>query len=254
MQVLSWNVENLRTYVETTPGALATYVEAIVNVYAVNGTNKPYGDHDLGGIEGDRHEWTRRFIERLAEECASLKARGLELLLLGDCNVSRTKLDAVPRLRTEEPHATARAAFNEVFIPSLDVVEVFRELHPTAKKYTWHRRGARRPDAAPLWVTLRLRGVIAARARARRPGSRATSSGRAGCENSVGQRARAASRASGVASCGSAASDEERTCGPWPPSSGDQRPPAVHPRCEGRGGPGRRRSPPSPFVASALAS
>ncbi|MEA2753124.1 MAG: hypothetical protein QOI41_7267 [Myxococcales bacterium] len=251
LKVLSWNVENLGKYVEATPGALATYVEAmgspdvvclqevrvrpsddaliaamkgalpgyechfalandpknvtfrggrmygvatwvsagltpglrartlpweregrvvitelpalrlaIVNVYAVNGTDKPYWDHDLGRIEGDRHVWKRRFIERLAEECASMKTRGMELVLVGDWNVSRTKLDTVPRLRTEEPHATARAAFNEVFIPSLDLVDVFRELHPDAKKYTWHRRGARRPDAARVDFALLSRSLL----------------------------------------------------------------------------------------------
>ena len=177
-KVLSWNVENLAKYVEATPGALATYVEAmgspevvclqevrvrssdealvaamtgalpgyecrfalandpknvtfrggrmygvatwvatalgegvrartlpweregrvvitelaamklaIVNVYAVNGTDKPYWDHELERIEGDRYMWKRRFIEGLAEECAAMKARGLELVLMGDWNV-----------------------------------------------------------------------------------------------------------------------------------------------------------------------
>ncbi|MDB4995925.1 MAG: Exodeoxyribonuclease [Myxococcaceae bacterium] len=123
---------------------------AIVNVYAVNGTSKPYFDHDRGHVVGDRHAWKRRFIELLASECQALKARGLHLVLVGDWNVSRAKIDVHPRLRVEEPHALARAAFNDVFLPSLDVVDIFRHLHPTERKYTWFSRRVRPPklDAA----------------------------------------------------------------------------------------------------------
>ena len=121
---------------------------AIANVYAVNGTDKAYFDHDLGRIEGDRHGWKRRWNARLFEEHAKLKARGLELVMIGDWNVSRSKLDTHPRLRTEEPHALARKIFNDELLPSLDVVDAFRALHPEAKKYTWFRRAARRLDAA----------------------------------------------------------------------------------------------------------
>jgi exodeoxyribonuclease-3 len=139
---------------------LADLQLAIVNVYAVNGTDKPYWDHELGQIQGDRHLWKRRFIECLGDECASIAKRGLALVMVGDWNTSRTKLDTHPRLRTEEPHATARAAFNDVFMPSLDVVDVFRELHPEAKKYTWFRRGARRLDAARVDFALVSRSLL----------------------------------------------------------------------------------------------
>ena len=44
-----------------------------------------------------------------------------------------------------------------MFIPSLDV---FRELHPTWQKYTWHRRGARRPDAARVDFALVSRSLL----------------------------------------------------------------------------------------------
>lgn len=134
---------------------------AVVNVYAVNGTNKPYWSHELGRVDGDRHAWKRRFIERLAAECQALRDRGLELVLIGDWNVSRTKLDTHPRLRTEEPHATARAVFNDVFLPSLDLVDAFRELHPAAKKYTWFRRSARALDAARVDFALVSRSLLA---------------------------------------------------------------------------------------------
>jgi len=115
---------------------------AVVNVYAVNGTSKPYWDHDLGRFEGDRHAFKRRFIERLTHACEGLRARGLDLVLIGDWNISRTRLDTYPRLRTEAPHALARRLFNEVFMPTIDLVDVFRHLHPDERKYTWFNRRA----------------------------------------------------------------------------------------------------------------
>jgi exodeoxyribonuclease-3 len=152
----AWDREGRVVIVE-----LASEKLAIVNVYAVNGTSKPYWDHELGRFEGDRHAFKRRFVERLAEECASLRSRGFELVLAGDWNVSRTKLDTHPRLRTEEPHALARAAFNDVFMPSLDVVDAFRELHPDARKYTWFNPRARRLDAARVDFILVSRSLLA---------------------------------------------------------------------------------------------
>ncbi|MFY0539583.1 endonuclease/exonuclease/phosphatase family protein [Nannocystis pusilla] len=110
---------------------------AIVNVYAVNGTSKPYWDHELGRFDGDRHGFKRRFNERLMRACEVLLERGLELVMIGDWNISRTKLDTFPRLRMEEPHALARAMFNETFLPTLGAVDIFRHLHPEARKYTW---------------------------------------------------------------------------------------------------------------------
>src|SRR5438552_14533159 len=109
---------------------------ALVNVYAVNGTDKPYFDHELGRIRATRHEYKRRFNRKLMADCALMKEKGFELVLVGDWNISRTKLDVTPRLRTEAPHAKARKQFNETFMPALDVVDAFRELHPDAKKYT----------------------------------------------------------------------------------------------------------------------
>jgi exodeoxyribonuclease III len=116
---------------------------ALGNVYAVNGTDKPYWDHELERFEGDRHAFKRRWLERLKAECQSPPMRGKRLLLTGDWNISRTKLDTYPRLRTEEPHTLARALFNDTFLPDLHLVDLFRHLHPTARKYTWHNRQAR---------------------------------------------------------------------------------------------------------------
>ena len=122
----------------------------VVNVYAVNGTPKPYWDHERNRCVGDRHAFKRRFIGKLGDELAALRKEDLQLILIGDWNVSRTKLDTFPRLRTEAPHALARKEFNENFIPRLDVVDAFRALHPEARRYTWFNRRARagRLDAA----------------------------------------------------------------------------------------------------------
>jgi exodeoxyribonuclease III len=109
----------------------------VVNVYAVNGTDRPHEG-------GTRHDFKRQFNKRLMEDLRALRA---PLVLVGDWNISRSAIDTHPRLRTEEPHALARKLFNEQFIPGLDVVDVFRHLHPEARKYTWFRR-SRTLDAA----------------------------------------------------------------------------------------------------------
>lgn len=127
---------------------------AVLNVYAVNGTDKPYFDHALGRVEGDRHAYKQRFIHDLAGYAQTFRDRGLRLVLAGDWNVSRAPIDATPRLRTEEPHATARRRFNEEFIPSLDLADVFRELHTAERAYTWRNQHARRLDAARVDIVL----------------------------------------------------------------------------------------------------
>jgi len=111
---------------------------AIVNLYAVNGTSKPYLDPDTGAPRGDRHEHKRRFQTQLLDLAAELRATG-QVVLAGDWNVSRSAADVTPRLRTEEPHATARAQLNERFATD-GWVDIFRALHPDARRYTWFGR------------------------------------------------------------------------------------------------------------------
>jgi exodeoxyribonuclease III len=129
---------------------------AIVNVYGVNGTAKPYFDHALGRTDGDRHAFKRRFNQRLAEECLQL---GKPLVMIGDWNISRTAADTWPRLRTEAPHALAREEFNQRFIPALELVDVYRELHPHARKYTWFNPRSRQLDAARVDYALISRSL-----------------------------------------------------------------------------------------------
>ena len=92
---------------------LATAGITVGNVYAVNGTSRLHFDHERGAVHGDRHGFKQAFIARLGSELSALRANGLRLVLAGDWNVSRSRIDTTPRLRTEEPHATARRRFND---------------------------------------------------------------------------------------------------------------------------------------------
>jgi len=118
---------------------------AIVNLYAVNGTPKPYLD-EAGRLAGDRHELKRRFQSSVMDLGRALKAEG-GVILAGDWNVSRTARDTHPRLRTEEPHARARAELNAQ-IDEDGFVDIWRERHPNERAYTWFNRRARGLDAA----------------------------------------------------------------------------------------------------------
>jgi len=141
--------------------ALSSLGLAVVNVYAVNGTHRPYWDAERGALYGDRHQFKQRFIERLGDEAQALAAHGLELALTGDWNISRSRLDTTPRLRTEEPHATARRRFNEEFIGGLRLTDALRQLHPEALAYTWFNpRSRHRLDAARVDFALLSEGLL----------------------------------------------------------------------------------------------
>lgn len=111
---------------------------SIVNLYAVNGTSKPYVDPDTGAPGGDRHALKRRFQDRIFALVEELCERG-GVIVAGDWNVSRTALDTHPRLRTEEPHATARAELN-AHLARTGFVDAYRHLHPEERGYTWYAR------------------------------------------------------------------------------------------------------------------
>jgi exodeoxyribonuclease III len=119
---------------------LPEHALTLINVYAVNGSEKPHFDHGLERIEGDRHGFKRRFQADLLQYALSLRHVERELVLIGDFNISRAAADTHPRLRSELPHAMARAMFNDTFMPALDVLDAFRELHPDEARYTWFSR------------------------------------------------------------------------------------------------------------------
>jgi exodeoxyribonuclease-3 len=118
---------------------------AVVNVYAVNGTAKPYFD-EAGRIAGDRHAFKRRFQANVLELGGTLREHG-GVIIAGDWNVSRAAQDTWPRLRTEEPHARARAELNARLVAE-GFVDIWRERHPRERAYTWFNRRSRALDAA----------------------------------------------------------------------------------------------------------
>ena len=118
---------------------------AIVNLYAVNGTGKPYSDPETGEPNGDRHALKRRTQDRVFALAEQLREFG-GVILAGDWNVSRAAIDTHPRLRTEEPHATARAELTAHLVRS-GFVDVYRHLHPRDREYTWYAK-KRALDAA----------------------------------------------------------------------------------------------------------
>jgi exodeoxyribonuclease III len=118
---------------------------AVVNVYAVNGTAKPYLDQ-TGRPVGDRHEFKRRFQSSVMDLGRELRRHG-GVMMAGDWNVSRTAQDAHPRLRIEQPHSLARAELNERLLAH-GFVDVWRERHRNERAYTWFNRRSRTLDAA----------------------------------------------------------------------------------------------------------
>jgi exodeoxyribonuclease III len=123
---------------------LFTYLEAarltVVNWYGVNGTDRPHYDREAGDWGGDRHGFKLRSQERLLRACEP--HAGERLIVIGDANVTPTADDITPRLRRSPPHVAARSHLNDVFKPGLKLVDVYRQLHPEARQYTWFNRVA----------------------------------------------------------------------------------------------------------------
>jgi len=111
---------------------------AIVNLYAVNGTDKAYVDPDSGAPRGTRHTHKRFVQDQVFALAEQLREFG-GVIVAGDWNVSRTALDIHPRLRTEEPHGTHRAELN-AHLARTGFVDAYRHLHPEAKAYTWYAK------------------------------------------------------------------------------------------------------------------
>ncbi|MEJ7603380.1 MAG: endonuclease/exonuclease/phosphatase family protein, partial [Kofleriaceae bacterium] len=111
---------------------------AVVNLYAVNGTSKAYVDPASGDPAGDRHAYKQRFQDQVLTLAEELRTTA-DVVLAGDWNVSRSAHDVTPRLRTEEPHATARARLNDRLARE-DWIDIFRHCHPEARSYTWFGR------------------------------------------------------------------------------------------------------------------
>ena len=139
---------------------------AIFNIYAVNGTDLPYKDPNTGEVTGSRHDRKLQVHVLLQAECQDLEAQGFGVILAGDMNIARSRIDGYPNLRTfPKQHCVNRADLEARFFskPSkslqhtdnqhavsakdkgdgdsgLDMVDTFRHLYPERKSYTFYPR------------------------------------------------------------------------------------------------------------------
>lgn len=135
---------------------------ALLNIYAVNGTTAPYRSPGTGQVVGTRHDHKVAFHTRLRDECLNLEGRGFDVVMAGDMNIARGRLDGHPNLRTyPRQHCTNRADFNAKFFGledntraeaytedasfkklevKFDGVDVFRALRGMERRYTYHSR------------------------------------------------------------------------------------------------------------------
>jgi exonuclease III len=63
---------------------------SIVNLYAVNGTAKPYVDPETGEARGDRHAYKRRLQDQIFALAEQLREFG-GVVIAGDWNVTRAR-------------------------------------------------------------------------------------------------------------------------------------------------------------------
>lgn len=118
---------------------------AVFNVYAVNGTDKPYQDTHTGQIVGTRHHRKRALHSELKAECERFDQKGWSVVIAGDLNIARSPLDGFPGRRTGQEHVKNRIDFEEKFIHGkksggLGMVDSFRALHDGEKKYSYRGR------------------------------------------------------------------------------------------------------------------
>lgn len=136
---VDWDQEGRVNVVET-KSKLAIY-----NIYAVNGTDHPYRSPETGKEVGTRHDRKLAFHRLLLGECKRLESEGWRLILAGDMNIARSRIDGHPNLRTfPQQHVLNRADFNAKFFDDekgLQAIDVWRHLHPDEKRYTYHSRG-----------------------------------------------------------------------------------------------------------------
>jgi exonuclease III len=164
MREVSWDAEG-RFLICETNGSNGLPKLAVINIYAVNGTDLPYKDSKTGEVVGTRHVRKLEVHRLLQGECRMLEDQGFAVVLAGDINIARTSLDGHPNLRTKPPqHCLNRADFEARFFKEADtarsergakaavaepsvtgrclgMIDTFRRLHRTRKGYTYYPRG-----------------------------------------------------------------------------------------------------------------
>jgi exonuclease III len=142
---VDWNREGRVSVVELDSPALKLF---LFNIYAVNGTDKPYRDPSTGAVAGTRHDRKLAFHALLMRECKALEASGREVLIAGDINVAPDVRDGYPKLRTFPPqHVINRTDFLSKFLgrgegaeDGMNGVDVWRKMHEDERRYTYFSR------------------------------------------------------------------------------------------------------------------
>ncbi|KAK4505598.1 hypothetical protein PRZ48_003561 [Zasmidium cellare] len=165
---VDWDLEGRFLVCETKPFQSLPKL-AIINLYAVNGTDAPYKDPDTGKPFGTRHDRKLRVHRLLQAECQALSSRGFQIVLAGDFNIARAPIDGHPNLRMyPKQHCVNRADFEARFFrrgtrlgggsegaekrdtvegdggevdEGLGMIDSFRHLHGDKAGYTYHPRG-----------------------------------------------------------------------------------------------------------------
>jgi len=86
---------------------------------------------------GNRHNRKRVFHTLLGDQVRSYEDRGWRVVVAGDINVSRTPADSFPQLRMGDDHVQNRADFERKLIADLGMIDTFRHVKGTEKKYSY---------------------------------------------------------------------------------------------------------------------
>lgn len=142
-KAVPWDLEG-RVLVTLVPDYTTGRKLAVINGYWVNGTENPYRDPVTSEVSGTRHDHKLRFHQHMLDECRRLEKEDYQVVLVGDMNIAPARIDGHPNLRTSPVrHVINRADFNKKFLGEEGWgIDVFREVHGSQKKYTYHpRRG-----------------------------------------------------------------------------------------------------------------
>ena len=140
---------------------------ALINIYAVNGTSNPYYNTCTGVKVGTRHDRKQAVHTELLFESHDLQRSGFQVVIAGDLNVARDKIDGHPNLRTfPHQHVLNRLDFNTKFftnkviaetsskarfpresapskkelIEGFNGIDTFRRIHKSERRYSYYPR------------------------------------------------------------------------------------------------------------------
>ncbi|KAI5208848.1 DNase I-like protein [Aureobasidium subglaciale] len=131
---VSWDLEGRIQITETENPSFSIW-----NIYAVNGTDNAYKSQ-TGAVEGTRHDRKLAVHKHILDEAKLLEEQGYHVILAGDMNIARSRIDGHPNLRTyPQQHVINRADFNKKFFDTdngLKAIDTYRHIHGDEKGYT----------------------------------------------------------------------------------------------------------------------